>query len=219
VKEIRVLLADDHDTVRHGLKLLIDAQPDMTVVADVSNGQFAVATLQRLQPSPHVAVLDVSMPQMNGLLATRAMLEAAPRLAIVALTRYSDDAYVQAMLAAGAMGYVLKQSEPAELLRAIRAAVGGTQYLDSSLSARVTGAFLSRHSKRDGRVAAQITDREQAVLRLIALGHSNKEIAGELDISVKTVEVHKANAMRKLNLRGRIDIVRYAVLQGWLQDP
>jgi two-component system response regulator NreC len=219
MSRIRVLLAEDHDTVRQGLKLLIDAQPDMTVVADVSNGRVALERARTLVPSPQVAVLDVSMPELNGLLATRAMIEVLPEVAIVALTRYSDDAYVQAMLSAGAKGYVLKQSDPSELLHGIRAAAAGQTYLDSALTARVADAFVARHGRAEPSRPPHITDRESEVLRLIAVGHSNKEIAGQLDISVKTVEVHKANAMRKLNLRGRIDIVRYAVLQGWLQDP
>jgi two-component system response regulator NreC len=219
MSRIRVLLAEDHETVRQGLKLLIDAQPDMTVVADVSNGRLALERARTLVPSPEVAVLDVSMPELNGLLATRAMIDLLPNVAIVALTRYSDDAYVQAMLAAGARGYVLKQSDPSELLHGIRAAAAGHKYLDSALTARVADAFVARHERAVAPRPPHITDRESEVLRLIAVGHSNKEIAGQLDISVKTVEVHKANAMRKLNLRGRIDIVRYAVLQGWLQDP
>jgi DNA-binding NarL/FixJ family response regulator len=218
MNRIRVLLADDHETVRQGLRLLIDAQPDMTVVADARDGRAAVEQLRTIAPRPDVAVLDVSMPQMNGLTATRAMLELLPTLAIVVLTRYSDDAYVQALLSAGASGYVLKQSDPSELLRAIRSAAAGDRYLDRALTARVAGAFMTRHARHDAATAVSITAREAEVLRLIAVGHSNKEIAAQLDISVKTVEVHKANAMRKLNLRGRIDIVRYALLQGWLQD-
>jgi two-component system response regulator NreC len=216
---IRVLLAEDHDTVRQGLRLLIEAQPDMEVVADVSNGRLAVERLRALAECPQVAVLDVSMPQMNGLETTKAMVELEPQLGIVALTRYSDEAYVQALFAAGAMGYVLKQSDPAELLLAIRAAADGKKYLDSALTARVAGAFVARHARHGPASPPRITDREAEVLRRIASGHSNKEIAAHLEISIKTVEVHKANAMRKLGLRGRIDIVRYAVLQGWLQDP
>jgi DNA-binding NarL/FixJ family response regulator len=219
MSRIRVLLAEDHDTVRQGLKLLIDAQPDMAVVADVSNGRLALERARTLVPGPEVAVLDVSMPEMNGLMATRAMIELLPTVAVVALTRYSDDAYVQAMLAAGARGYVLKQSDPTELLHGIRAAAAGRKYLDSALTAKVAGAFVARHARAESAKAPRITDREAEVLRLIAIGHSNKEIGAQLDISVKTVEVHKANAMRKLGLRGRIDIVRYGVLQGWLQDP
>ncbi|MCU1383046.1 MAG: nreC [Acidobacteria bacterium] len=218
MSRIRVLLADDHETVRQGLRLLIDGQPDMTVVADARNGRTAVEYVRTIAPRPDVAVLDVSMPEMNGLETSRAMLEVMPTLAIVILTRYSDDAYVQALLGAGASGYVLKQSDPLELLRAIRSAALGERYLDSALTARVAGAFMTRHARQGVQVVATITGREAEVLRLIAVGHSNKEIGAQLDISVKTVEVHKANAMRKLSLRGRIDIVRYALLQGWLQD-
>jgi two-component system response regulator NreC len=219
VKTIRVLLAEDHETVRQGLKLLIDAQPDMAVVADVKNGRLALHEACSLSPPPNVAVIDVSMPEMNGLAATRALLEAVPALAVVALTRYSDDAYVQALLNAGAAAYVLKQSEPSELLQAIRTAASGNRYLDAALTARMTGAYLARHGRAGALAAPGITDRETEVLRLLAVGHSNKESAELLDLSVKTVEVHKANAMRKLGLRGRIDVVRYALLQGWLQDP
>jgi len=219
VSEIHVLLAEDHDIVRQGLKLLIDTQPDMEVVADVSSGRLAVERLRALASVPEVAVLDVSMPQMNGLETTRAMVEMEPHPAIVALTRYSDEAYVQALFSAGAMGYVLKQSDSSELLLAIRAAASGKQYLDSALTARVAGAFVARHARHGAATAPRITEREAEVLRRIASGHSNKEIAAQLEISIKTVEVHKANAMRKLGLLGRIDIVRYAVLQGWLQDP
>jgi DNA-binding NarL/FixJ family response regulator len=215
---IRVLLADDHDTVRQGLKLLIDGEPDMRVVADVNDGRHAVEQVRTLAPTPDVAVLDVSMPGMNGLQATSAILDVAPRVAVVALTRYSDDAYVQALLAAGALGYVLKQSEPGELLRAIRAAAAGKRYLDAALTKRVAGAFMARHARPSESAPIRITERESEVLRLMAVGHTNKEIAATLEISVKTVEVHKANAMRKLSLRGRIDVVRYAVLQGWLQE-
>jgi DNA-binding NarL/FixJ family response regulator len=218
MNQIRVLLADDHETVRQGLRLLINSQPDMRVVADAGDGRAAVEQLRAIAPRPDVAVLDVSMPEMNGLLATRAMLELSPTLAIVILSRYGDDAYVQALLAAGASGYVLKQSDPSELLRAIRSAAAGNRYLDAALTARVAGAFMSRHARHEMTSAPVITQREAEVLRLIAIGHSNKEIGAQLDISVKTVEVHKANAMRKLNLHGRIDIVRYALLQGWLQD-
>ena len=126
------------------------------------------------------------------------------------------DAYLQELLRAGVAGYVLKQSEPHELLAAIRAAAAGKQYLDSTLTARVTAAFLERDGKRTGKAVGTLSDREAEVLRLIASGYSNKEIASRLELSVKTVEAHKANAMRKLDLNGRIDIVKYALMQGWL---
>jgi DNA-binding NarL/FixJ family response regulator len=209
----RVLLADDHVTMRQGLKLLIDSEPDMQVVADVSDGGAAVRQAQALQPD--VVVMDISMPGVNGLAATRLLKQQYPKVSIVALTRHGDDAYVQELLRAGVSGYVLKQSAPAELLQAIRAAAAGGQYLDSTLTARVTALAVGRADKAN-RPAPTLTDREADVLRLIACGYSNKEIAGELSLSVKTIEAHKANAMRKLGLSGRIAIVKYAVLQGWL---
>ena len=212
--KIRVLLADDHETVRHGLKLLINRQPDMEVVGEAGDGRHAVERAGVLKPN--VAVVDVSMPEMNGLAATKAICESTPGTAVVALTRYSDEAYVQELLNAGALGYVLKQSPSAELVDAVRAAASGRRYLDRSLAARVAGTMV----KGRGRAApAPISDRETEVLRLMALGHSNKEIAATLELSVKTVEVHKANAMRKLGLAGRTDVVKYALLQGWLREP
>jgi DNA-binding NarL/FixJ family response regulator len=212
---LRILLADDHVTVRHGLKLLIDSQADMKVVSEASDGKSAIQNAIALKP--HVIVMDISMPGMNGLAATLALKQKQPDVAIVTLTRHGDDAYVQELLRAGVSGYVLKQSAPAELLQAIRAAAAGGLYLDSALTARVTARLLGRADKVN-KPAATLSERESEVLRLIASGHSNKEIAGRLSLSVKTVEAHKANAMRKLGLRGRIDIVKYAVLQGWLES-
>jgi DNA-binding NarL/FixJ family response regulator len=214
-RPIRVLLADDHVTIRHGLKLLIDGQHDMTVVAEANDGWAAIqqTTAQR----PDVIVMDISMPGMNGLAATRALRAGDPNVAIVALTRHGDDAYVQELLRAGVSGYVLKQSAPAELLRAIRAAAAGGQYLDPTLTPRLAARVVGRADKVSPQGGVP-SERESEVLRLIASGYSNKEIAGQLSLSVKTVEAHKANAMRKLGLGGRIDIVRYAILQGWLED-
>jgi two-component system response regulator NreC len=211
----RVLLADDHETVRQGLKLLLNAQLDIEVVGEAADGREAVSQVKQIMPD--VVVMDVSMPDLNGLAATRAVKEAAPEVAVVALTRHSDDAYVQELLGAGASGYVLKQSASAELVRAIRAAAAGQRYLDATLAARAADAYLARNAGRQPNPT--ISERETNVLRMMALGHSNKEIGNALDISVKTVEVHKANAMRKLGLRGRIDVVRYAALNGWLKDP
>ena len=215
-RKLRVLLADDHVTVRHGLKLLIDSETDMTVVAEASDGASAVQ--RALDLKPDVVVMDISMPGMNGLVATRALKEKQPQTAIITLTRHGDDAYLQELLRAGVSGYVLKQSAPAELLQAIRAAAAGGQYLDSTLTARVTAGFLGREGKTPGKTGGPVSERESDVLRLIASGYSNKEIAASLDLSVKTVETHKANAMRKLALSSRIDIVNYAILQGWLHS-
>jgi two-component system response regulator NreC len=212
--KIRVLLADDHVTVRHGLKLIIDGQADMAVVAEVSDGAAAIEQAAALKPD--VVVMDISMPGMTGLVATRKLKGLQPHIAIVTLTRHTDDAYLQELLRAGAAGYVLKQSAPSELLQAIRAAAAGGQYLDSTLTARVTAKYLAAEKKTKSESA--VSERESEVLRLIASGYSNKEIAARLALSVKTIEAHKANAMRKLGLTGRIDIVKYAVLQGWLPN-
>jgi len=214
---LRILLADDHVVVRHGLKLLIDGQPDLLVIAEAGDGATAVERAVQLKPD--VIVMDISMPGMNGLVATRKLRAVHPHAAIVTLTRHTDDAYLQELLRAGVSGYVLKQSAPAELLQAIRAAAAGRQYIDSALTARVTAAFVRKQSRQKSAPAAGISERESEVLRLIASGHSNKEVAARLSLSVKTVEAHKANAMRKLDLNGRIDIVNYAILQGWLHRP
>ena len=212
----RVLLADDHVTVRHGLRLLIDGQPDMKVVAEASDG--AAAVQRAIDIKPDVVVMDISMPGMNGLVATRTLKKARPQMAVITLTRHGDDAYLQELMRAGASAYVLKQSAPAELITAIRTCAAGGQYLDSALTARVTAGFLGRDDRKVTQPGATPSERESEVLRLIAAGYSNKEIATRLTLSVKTVEAHKANAMRKLGLNGRIDIVKYAILQGWLKD-
>jgi two-component system, NarL family, response regulator NreC len=214
VTKIRVLIAEDHETVRQGLALLINSQPDMAVVGEAGDGAAAVERVVALKPT--VALLDISMPEMNGLAATRHIHERVPGTAVVALTRYSDDPYVKELFKAGARGYVLKQSSSSELLKAIRAAAAGRTYIDASLAA---GDGPLPGARRGAVAHPSITDREAEVLRRMALGESNKEIATALDIAVKTVEVHKANAMRKLGLNGRIDVVRYALLQGWLRDP
>ena len=215
-RNLRILLADDHVTVRQGLKMLIESQGDMTVVSEASDGSAAVEQARTLRPD--VVVMDISMPGMNGLVATRALKQMQPDAVIVILTRHGDDAYLQELLRAGADGYVLKQSAASELLQAIRATAAHNRYLDSALTARVTAGFLSKSGRKAQATGVNLSERESEVLRLIAAGYSNKEIAAQLELSVKTVEVHKANAARKLGLKGRIDIVKYALLQGWLSD-
>jgi DNA-binding NarL/FixJ family response regulator len=213
---LRILIADDHATVRQGLKLLIDSQPDMSVVGEAADGNGVLQQASALKPD--IVVMDISMPGMNGLIATRTLKRAQPQLSIVALTRHDDETYLDDLLRAGASGYVLKQSLPMEFLRAIRAVAAGGIYLDPAMTSRVADGLLARHADVESQPRATLTERESEVLRLIAIGHSNKEIATQLTISVKTVEVHKANAMRKLGLTGRVDIIRYGVLQGWLYD-
>lgn len=207
---VRVVIAEDHETVREGLRLLVNAQPDMTVVGEARDGQGAIETVRALNPD--VVILDLSMPG-RGAIATARELRNNGASAVVALTRHDDEAFVPEVLNAGASAYVLKQSPSEELVRAIRVAASGGRYLDPALAA----AEEPRDPRRRT-TTPRATEREIEVLRMIALGHSNKEIAARLAISVKTVEVHKANAMRKLALRGRTDVVRYAVLNGWLSE-
>jgi len=213
---LRIMLADDHVVVREGLKLVIEGQRDMVVVSEASDGASAIQLAQELRPD--VVVMDISMPGMNGLVATRTLKRLLPECVIVTLTRHGDDAYLQELMRAGASAYVLKQSAPIELITAIRTCAAGGEYLDSAITARVTASFLRRDGRRPAQSGASPSERESEVLRLIAAGYSNKEIAARLALSVKTVEAHKANAMRKLGLNGRIDIVKYAILQGWLKD-
>jgi two-component system response regulator NreC len=210
------MIADDHVVVREGLKLVIEGQRDMVVVSEASDGASAIQQAQDVKPD--VVIMDISMPGMNGLVATRTLKRILPQSVIVTLTRHGDDAYLQELMRAGASAYVLKQSPPVELITAIRTCASGRQYLDSALTARVTAEFLGRDGKKLNQGGVTPSERESEVLRLIAAGYSNKEIATRLTLSVKTVEAHKANAMRKLGLSGRIEIVKYAILQGWLKD-
>ena len=215
-RTFRILIADDHAVVRQGLKLLINSQPDMTVVGEAADG--AAVIQQAAAVEPDIVVMDLSMPGMNGLVATRVLKEARRSVAIVALTRHDDETFLQEVLRAGASGYVLKQSNPVEFLQAIRAVAAGGVYLDPAVTSRVADGLLTKASRARDLTPPPISERETDVLRLIAIGHSNKEVAAQLKISVKTVEVHKANAMKKLGLTGRVDLIRYGVLQGWLYD-
>jgi len=213
---LRILIADDHAIVRQGLKLLIDSQPDMKVIAEAASGEAVLE--QAAAVKPDVVIMDVSMPGINGLVATRMLKQRQPETTIVALTRHEEKTYLEELLRAGASAYVLKQSAPTEFLRAVRAVAAGGIYLDPSMTSQVASGLLAPKSREDAEDGGKITERESQVLRLVAVGHSNVEIAEKLLISVKTVEVHKSNAMRKHGLTGRVDVIRYGVLQGWLYD-
>lgn len=214
--KLRVLIAEDHQTVREGVKLLIDSQADMEVVGEADDGEMAVNEAVRL--TPDLLLMDISMPKLNGLKATKRLRSINPNLKILILTRHTDDGYLQQLIGAGANGYVLKQSAPTELINAIRTIAAGNAYLDPSLTRKVMGGYANRATSLRGETKGELSDREAEVLRLISFGYSNKEIGAKLDLSVKTIEAHKANAMRKLGITSRIDIVKYAILQNWLQD-
>jgi DNA-binding NarL/FixJ family response regulator len=214
---LRILLVEDHATVRQGLKLLIDREPDMEVVDEASDGAQAIERGQL--PHIDVVIMDLSLPMVSGLVATRKLRDLRPALAIVGLTRHADKTFLQEILRAGALAYVLKQSPHAELFRAVRAAAGGLQYIDPALTHHLAAPFAAQERKRSQRGVVGPTEREAEVLRRVSQGYSNKEIAGQLGLSVKTIEVHKANGMQKLGLRGRIELMRYALHQGWLHDP
>jgi DNA-binding NarL/FixJ family response regulator len=216
MEKLRILLAEDHETVREGIKMLVNAQTDMEVVGEAGNGEIAVQKAQELHPD--IVLMDVSMPKLNGLIATKRIKLDCPQVKILALTRHTDDGYIQQLIRAGANGYILKQSAPTELIRAIRTVSAGNSYLDTTLTEKVMGGYVRQSTALKNASKVEITDRESEVIRLIAWGYSNKEIGARMEISVKTVEAHKANAMKKLGISSRIDIVRYAILQGWLQD-
>lgn len=213
--KVRVLLADDHETVREGLKAILHAQPDIEVVGEASDGEEALAAARRLRPQ--VVILDISMPRMNGLIATREIRHASPHTRVLALTRHAEQGYLQRLLRAGASGYVLKQGRATDLPHAVRAIASGGTFIDPAIATDLV-AELQREAPQSDPRKRELTARETQVLKLMAWGHSNKEIAARLDLSVKTVETHKAKAMQKLGMQTRIDVVQFAVLEGWLKD-
>lgn len=217
--KIRIFIADDHATMREGLRLLIHSHNDMEVIGEAPDGTEAVRLVRQLLPD--VVVMDISMPGLNGLQATKKLKECCPQSRVLILTRHSDDGFVKQLLSAGASGYALKLSTGEELMRAIRTVAAGDSYLDPTVAGKVMRSFSRTVNRAGSEPRASLSEREEEVFRLIAWGHSNKEIATRLNLSVKTIEAHKANAMQKLNMTGRIDIVRYAVLRGWLEssDP
>jgi DNA-binding NarL/FixJ family response regulator len=214
--KLRILLADDHAMLRQGLRLLINAQPDMEVVGEAGDGRSTLR--QALDVRPDVVVMDISMPGLNGQQATAQLKEMRPKSKVIALTRHNETSCLQQILHAGASGYVLKQNDAEELIRAIRAVAEGGMYIDPAVAGNFLNHITGRPSAHDSGKAGSLSEREAEVLRLIAKGYSNKEIATRLELSVKTVEAHKAHAMKKLDLISRVDIVRYALIQGWFQD-
>jgi DNA-binding NarL/FixJ family response regulator len=211
---VRIVLAEDHKVMREGLRMVLDRETDLEVVGEADDGVEAVRLVRELRPD--VLVMDVSMPGLDGLKATD-VLTTTVGTRILILTRHTEGSYVQRLLTAGASGYVLKQSAADELVRAIRRVVGGQKYLDPAITDQAIGN-VTAGTRRAAAAGGRLTRREEDVLRFVALGFLAKEIADRLGISIKTVETHKAKAMIKLGLKNRIDIVRYAMLQAWLQE-
>lgn len=214
---IRVMLADDHAAVREALAVLVNSQPDMQVIAQAGNGDEAVERAREARPD--VAVLDVSMPAKSGLEVTVILRDALPATRILILTRHGDYHHVQELLRAGANGYVLKQSSSEELLHAIRVVASGKSFLDPLVAGQITQHYVAdAEAHPHGVTREEPSPREMEVLRFLARGYANREIAAELGISVKTVDAHKANGMSKLGMTSRIELVRFAILQGWLRE-
>lgn len=207
----RVFLIDDHGVLRHGLRLLIDAHPDMQVVGEAECGHGAADAIARAGGAD-VVVLDISLPDLMGPQVASELRALLPDVKIVALTRHAEKAYVQQMLQNGANGYVLKQTAGDVLVEAIRTVLGGGTFLDPAVAGKL---FEDARPLRGGG-SGDVTSREREVLTMVAWGHTNKEIAATLGITVKTVESHKTNAMQKLGIGSRADLVRYAMAQGWL---
>jgi DNA-binding NarL/FixJ family response regulator len=215
MKKLRILLAEDHKVMREGLRMVVEREAGMEVVGEADNGFAAIALTQELKPD--VVVMDVSMPELNGLKATETLRRMYPASRVLILTRHTDSSYVQQLLRSGASGYILKQSASEELVRAIRRVAAGQTYLDPAITEQVVGSIAGERGGTSS-LRKLLSKREEDVLRFVALGFLSKEIAAQLSISVKTVETHKANGMSKMGMNSRIDIVRFAVLQGWLQN-
>jgi DNA-binding NarL/FixJ family response regulator len=216
-KRIRILLADDHAVMRSGLRLLIDNQPDMEVVSEAGDGLQAVDRAAALQPD--VVVLDLTMPLMDGLTCLRQVRERAPQSHVLVLTMHADEQYLRDALARGAAGYVVKQAADQEVLSAIRAVMRGEMYIHPSMTKALLGELadpaMASHS---GDTASQLSEREAQVIKHVARGHTNQEIAEKLSLSVKTVETYRSRAMEKLGLSSRAALVRYAMEKGWFNE-
>ena len=207
-KKIRVLLADDHAILRKGVRMLIDAQPDLEVVGEAKTGREAIHEARELKPD--VVVMDVSMPELNGIEGTRQICDELPHTKVIGLSMHRDSVYVREILRAGARGYLLKDSEDDDLVRAIRAVARGEAFLSPAIS----DAVLTDYRKHVSNPVDLLTSREREVLTMIAEGKTNKEIANALNLSVYTVESHRGSVMEKLNLHNTGDIVRFALRNG-----
>jgi len=208
MKRIRILLADDHAVVRRGFQMILAEQSDMEIVGEAGNGREALELAAKLKPD--VVVMDVAMPELNGIEATRRMAENAPHARVLALSMHKDSVYVREILRAGARGYLLKDSVAADLVSAVRAIAAGEGYL----SPAVSDAVLDDYRRHVTNPIDLLTSREREVLQMLAEGKTNKEIAGILNLSVYTVDAHRGRIMEKLNLHSINELVRFAVRNG-----
>jgi two-component system response regulator NreC len=209
---IRVLLVDDHAILRAGLRRVLEAEDDIEVVAEAESGERAV--FEAISAKPDVAVLDVVMPGKSGIDVAPQLLELVPELKILVLSMQDDPRYVRAAFEAGASGYVLKEAADTEVVGAVRVVAAGERYVHPTLGARLVAAEVEERKRAE---SDPLSDREREVLRLLALGHTNQEIAKMLYISVRTAETHRAHIMQKLGLSGRSELVRYALEHGLIE--
>jgi DNA-binding NarL/FixJ family response regulator len=214
---IRVVLADDHTVVRDGLRLILEAEGDISVVGDGANGREAVSLVRKL--SPNVVIMDIAMPELNGIEATRQICQLQPAPAVVMLSVYSTAAYVYRALKAGARGYLLKESAGKDVVNAVRAAHEGRRYLSEKIANIITDDYLSyRGSSAEKDPLEQLSDREREVLQLVAEGKSSPEIAKAIHLSPKTVETYRYRLMRKLKIESIPELVRFAAAQGLIRS-
>jgi len=212
-KKIRILLADDHTLIRRGLRLLIEQQPELSVVGEAEDGRQAVS--QAAQLKPDVAVLDIGMPNLNGIEAAKQISESDSNTSIVILSMYSDETYILRALKAGARGYLLKDSAETDLVRAIHSVAEGKSFFSPTVSRVLLDDYVQKLKRTGGENSYDLlTAREREVLQLVAEGKSNKEVADLLNLSVYTVETHRSNIMEKLNLKGVPELILYAVRKG-----
>src|SRR3954464_6216410 len=205
--KLRIILVDDHAVAREGIKRLIETQPDIELVGEAADGFEALDKVKAL--APDVVMMDVSMPRLNGIEATRMLKSVCPATKILALTVHEDDGYVREFLKAGASGYLLKRATTEELVRAIQRVGEGDVYVDARVAETLLKSIAQPETARTSTMM-DLSERETEVMRLIALGYANKEIAAQLDLSIKTIETYKSRSMEKLGLKSRVDIVRLA---------
>ena len=210
MKKIRILLADDHSLVRKGLRLLLERAPDLEVAGEAADGREAVRLAATLEPD--IVIMDIAMPQWNGIDATAQIVKQNPRIGVIILSMHSDESYLMRALTAGAKGYLLKDSAEEDLLRAVQAVAQGRPFFSPVIAQALLGDYLRQLQQRGLQDTYELlTDREKQILQLLAEGKSNKEVAALLDLSPYTVETHRTNLMQKLNLHNTAEIVLYAV--------